>query len=149
MGNRLQNLIDLQRKRMGKSFTNSFVDYMVNKECEIINKAVCDKAREMGVSIYNICFNYVPMVRHESVVEDGTVKMQFIIDWMSVKEFDLLRPHSLLDNQKVKDLVEEYTHKIVNISADLQENERFLEAWDVRPIVEEFTEELNEYSVVI
>lgn len=147
MGNKLQNLINLQKERMDKSFLDSFVNCMVDKECEIINRAVYDKAREMGVSIYYICFNYVPVVKRELVVEDGTDKMQITIDWKSVKEFDLLRPHSLLDNQKVNDLVENYTHRICNTSSDLQENGRFLEAGDVRPIVEEFTEKLNEYNV--
>lgn len=52
------------------------------------------------------------------------------------------RSDYIMNNDKAKQVIENYTNEIVNIAANFQENERCIETWDVRPILEEFTNKL-------
>lgn len=53
------------------------------------------------------------------------------------------RANSILSQPGIQKLLEEYIHKIVNITEDLQENTKSLEALDIRPILEEFVQKIT------
>ena len=70
-----------------------------------------------------------------------------LIDYTGDKDEDIkiendYRADYILNNDKAKQVIENYTNEIVNIAANFQENERFIETWDVRPILEEFVQKL-------
>lgn len=80
----LHELIEKQRERIHTSFMDSFVNYMRDEERKAINKAIYDRAEELGVSVYNICFMFVPVVNS---YPEGD-KMCISITWKSIEEYD-------------------------------------------------------------
>ena len=84
ISNKIEFLIDAQKKRIFKSFDDCFINYMKDEERKAINKAIYERAEALGVSVYDICFMYVPIVNLHP--EGNEIKM--VINWKPIEEFD-------------------------------------------------------------
>ena len=84
----LHELIEKQRERIDTSFMDSFVNYMRDEERKAINKAIYDKAEELKVSVYDICFMFVPVVDRFPEMVNGTCTMKMTISWKPIEEYD-------------------------------------------------------------
>ena len=80
----LHELIKKQRERIDASFMDSFINYMRDEERKAINKAIYDRAEELGVSVYDICFMFVPIV---NMYPEGN-EMKMVITWKPIEVYD-------------------------------------------------------------
>ena len=85
-GATLNKLVEDARARVWQSINAAFCRELTRKENSEINKAIYNEAERRGMSVYDLCFGFIPRVTMNPIHNEGKVEVQIKITFEPIAQ---------------------------------------------------------------